>query len=277
MEKDSQDLSKVLDIKAEELILEALKVEFPRIGIEKFIVLSEELGVLLFPTDSKCHELEPIYLILIDPMDNTDNALMAFGGAIAITTAFIGEGENAEIVAAVVGDLARNEMFWAYQGQGKAFVDYGNGYQQTEPLEPNYCVHWKKTKLSSFNAKLNRFFKFCLKKTLIEQLDQDDARILLHHGGPLPICRVAAGDIDAVIEFDKGYKAIDYSGGLFIASKAKAKVKFLGSGPRDASHLVIGNGASFKEKLLNTLTRRQRFICAANDDVRKYCEQFFSY
>jgi len=275
MPKDPQDLSKVLDVEAEERLLTALPFHLKKIGIKEFIVLSEERGVLIYPEDSQYNGTGLIYLILIDPIDSTDLALMSFGGAVAVTAAFMSDGK-AEIVTAVVGDLTRNEIFWAVKGQDGAFVDYGND-KQTEKLQPNSSVPWEKIKLSSFSAKINRFEAFCSKKQLIQQLDKNEARVVLHHGGPLPVCRVAAGDIDAVVEFDKGYKAIDYSGALFLADKAGAKVKFYGENqPCDASHLVIGNGDTFKEKLLNTLIRRQRFICAANEVVLSYCKQFFS-
>lgn len=100
-----------------------------------------------------------------------------------------------------------SEIFWATNYEEDAYVEYP-GYC-LERLEPSNCADSWVALISNFSSKRNRILKWFGKRKFFDDLDDVTGRIWLHHGGPLPICRVAYGDIDAVVEFQKGYKLID--------------------------------------------------------------------
>lgn len=270
--KELNDLSREIDVKTEMFFLERLGMKLPAMGIEDFIVLTEERGVIYYSRNGNNYN-KPIYILNIDPIDSTDLAISGLGGAVSVSVAFM-KGKSAELVAAVVGDLMSREIYWAFNEINEAYIDFEEDLRssrRTERIKPNVDIPWDEVKLSSFAAKINRFSKFTCKKDLISVLNENSARIILHSGGPIPIVKTACGDIDAVVEFIKGYKAIDYAGGLFIAEKAGTKIRFFDNNfnieNKNASQLNICEGSNLEDSLLNTLKYRQRFIVAANETI----------
>jgi len=289
--KEADDATRRIDAETEERALAILREALPALGYEHFVVLSEERGVLVHPPRFDPSSARAVLLILIDPIDSTDLAVIAFGGAVALVAVELrlraepgpARIESGEILAAVVGAIATQEIYWAEKQQSGAFVDLGTGEQRsTETLAPDASTPREKIILSTVAAKLPRFKQFVAAFGRAggpgEILDANEARLLLHHGGPLPVTRVASGDIHLVLDPFKGYKCIDYAGALFIAAKAGCKCAcFAAKGQIDwaPDRLIIGGGTTLLDQLSATLTHRQRFLCASNADVLAYARDSF--
>ena len=110
----------------------------------------------------------------------------------------------------------------------------------------------------------------------LDRLDAEEARGIFHHGGPIPICRVASGDIDVAFDSLKGYKPIDYAGAVFLAGVAGCRCALPDALDWDPRLLVLPVGSSsLEDQLLKTLENRMRFICAANDAVLEHFKSEF--
>jgi len=268
LDDSPDDPSRVIDVETEGLLLKELKEALNHKGIERFVVLTEELGVAVSPPGSDPATWDTFPLLLVDPVDSTDLLLMGFGGAIAVTALWVRPGAAlADVVASVVVDLRGAEVFYARRGAG-AFVESArpDGTTATERLEPNRSSQWPAILLATFAAKVPRLLRLAAKTNLIQALNNHAARIVAHHGGPLIATRVASGDIDAAIEFSKGFKCIDY-GPCFVAQQAGTTVRIIDQ-PCGPSGLDIAtDGQTLKDRLLNTLKRRRKFVVAANDSI----------
>ena len=268
-DKPDDDRSKLIDIHSEARLLAILRIELCKIGVKRFAVLTEERGLLITISDAAWPWDGSFLLLLIDPIDSTDLFLMRFGGAIAITALWVRAGDAvATVLAAVVLDLLSGETFWADVSTDGASVDcpVSDGQWATEALVPGPSASWPAITVSTYAAKIPRLLRLLEKTGFLETLDMATARLVSHHGGSLPLCRVAAGDIAAALEFGKGYKCIDYVPGAYIAHKAGAGVH-ISDQPCGPERLDIALGATLDERLIETLTRRRRFVVAANQSV----------
>lgn len=282
-EKDSTDQTKDIDAAAEYRILQLLAERLD----PGFVVMTEERGILVSPVDFDPASQDSFRLLAIDPVDNTDLTTIGFGGAITLVAAEAhveGQGErarvaSAQILSTVICDMPRAEYYWAEKEQGGAFVDFQDaaGDQVTEPLRPDRTTQWPDITLSCVNAKIGRIRRLFADLGWMshggQRLDENRARCIFHHGGPLPMCRVASGDIHAAFDALKGYKPIDLAGGLFLASKADCRCRCFGDNTDDWSPeelIVAVDAPSIGDQLLRVFEQRHRFIVTANDSVMDY-------
>lgn len=288
--KEAADQTRRVDEEAETFLLGFLRERLQKAGYPGWVVLSEERGVLVSPASFDPSAVDRFLLVLIDPVDNTDLVINAFGGAICLIAAearMQGHGPGARMVCAAIrstaiADASRGEIYWAEEEQDGAFVDVDSAAGRgSERLEPDRSVTWQGITLSSVNTKVPRIRELLRRDWLDRkdrQLDPIESRCLFHHGGPLPVVRVASGDIHLAFDNVKGYKPIDLAGALFLANKAGCEIRCFDAsgGPWDPGRIVIPHGAScISDQLLATLRHRLRFSCAASKEISDYAEDVF--
>lgn len=231
--KGPADFVSAADLRAEKILHEELKKARPDYGF-----LMEERGT----ADSKGDEE---FRFIIDPLDGTTNFLHG----IPHWAISIGLEHKGEIVAGVIFDPTKNEMFWAEKGQG-AFHQH------------------KRLRVSSRQNMLDCVFATGMPaqtrgdyKTVMPQLMdvmRNSSGVRRFSAASLDLAYVAAGRVDGYWEYD--LKAWDTAAGVLMIKEAGGFVTAVtGNGdPVHGGSLVAANAvihADFR-KLLNSSLKK---------------------
>jgi len=107
----SSDISRLFDIKTEEILVNELSNEFP-----DFSIISEEIGEISKTKSSK--------FFIIDPVDGSFNFLKQIGGAGCSIALFDGKSKDLRnVIYGFVGNYITGEIFFARKDSG-VFLNY---------------------------------------------------------------------------------------------------------------------------------------------------------
>ena len=201
---EPQKISKIKDDKvtrfvdtiAEKICLKVLKKTKV-----SFMLISEESGI-------KTYGQNPKITVILDPLDGTDCAIR--GIPLCSVALSIHDYKSMETLAAAIGHPFTGKIFYATKD--KAFC---NG----EKIRPSLVKAIEKAFIVTYAAKPDRLVSLVKRKELIKKVG-----LLLNYGGPFNIAQVGSGEVDAFIEYEKGFKCIELAAGAHIAKVAGAIV-----------------------------------------------------
>jgi len=232
-EKDPDDETRRIDLIAEQEYITSLE---NNVGVP-YLLLTEEVGEI------EVGQSNPDLLVFVDPIDGTDLGIRKIP-LVATSICFYSRGLK-EFLSAVVGDIFTGTIYYASKSKPGAFVegvDFG-------PIRifPSTTKKLEDAFVSSFTIKPQRLLAFLDKKELISR-----SLRIFSNGGPLEICRVASGDVDALVEFTKGYTGYDLFPGAYILIKAGGVCRRLDNKPLEVKA---------------DINYRQTFISAATEEL----------
>jgi len=228
--KTEGDVTRRMDVIVEDFI----KNETISLGIPvRFI--SEECGILdLSPS--------PDFILFLDPIDGTDMAIRGY--PLCSISLSLHDIDTMKTMLAVIGDIFQKKIYYA--SKKGAFFKKQN---KITPLKPSTVRKIDDAMIVSYAAKSYRLLSLLDQKKLLSKV-----KLFFNYGGPLDIARVGEGTVDAFIEFEKGFKVIDYSAGIFIA-------KMAGAVATDLNGLEIN--------LPRELNSRQKFLVSCCEELHK--------
>ena len=242
-EKSDGDVTRNIDLVIEDLV----KKRTMSIGLPVQFI-SEECGVLdLSPS--------PDFVLVLDPIDGTDMAVRGY--PLCSVSLSLHHRDTMKPIIAVIGDIFQKKLYYA--SEKGAFVI---SRDKVVMLRPANTKQMEDAMLVSYAAKPYRLLSLLNQRELIEKV-----KLLFNYGGPMDIARVGAGTVDAFIEFDKGFKIIDYAAGIFIAKMAGAVVTDLNGTeiklPRDLEHrqkLLASCSEQLHQEILSSLDPKTKQI-----------------
>jgi myo-inositol-1(or 4)-monophosphatase len=221
-------ISRNLDIVAERAIIEPLV----HTGLS-FMLVSEDLPTTTYGSS-------PEYIVILDPIDGTELALRDLSGA--ISSLLILSYHTHEPLCSIVSDILMGRMYYTSIDQEGAYLD-------GQRVFPSRTKDLSKALLSIYAAKGDRLLGLSKESDLVRKANR-----IHNYGGALAIAQVGAGNIDAVVEYTKGFQNIDYGAALFFAERAGAFIRDLEGNPVRIS--------VEKEK-------RQKFIVSSTEELFK--------
>jgi fructose-1,6-bisphosphatase/inositol monophosphatase family enzyme len=263
--KAPDDETRRLDVRSERAALTLLARYLSALGYCFFIVVTEESGVLLWGSHDEYLNAGNVLIVFLDPVDSTHQALLRFGGcAVVLLAEAVANGagaarslRNPAILATAIATPG-GETFWAERGIDGAFVDFG---AQRLRLAPDSSVGVESAILSAVVYKPSRIVQFFNRLEWLELLGSR-SMVITHHGGPLPIAKVAAGEIHLVWDSVKGYAVSDLSPGMFIAAKAGCFCWADAPG-WSPFEIPLPRGGSICGQLNAALKDRYKFACSS--------------
>ena len=218
--KSAGDFVSKADIKAEEIIYEELSQARPNYGW-----IGEE--------SSEKHGRDPTRRWIVDPLDGTSNFLHGIPHwGISIGLEF-----KHEIIAGVIYDPIKDEMFTAEKGQGAWLNDrrirVSNRSNMIEMLFATGVPFGKREGLKNTLQELEKLMPKC-------------AGVRRQGAAALDLAYVAAGRLDGY--WEKGLMAWDIAAGILIAKEAGALVEAFNdplSSPLTAGSLICANNLIF--------------------------------
>jgi myo-inositol-1(or 4)-monophosphatase len=222
------DIQTIADLEAEKIVLKILSKEFP-----KYSILSEESG-------EKNKESENI--LIVDPLDGTNNFVLGipyFSVSIALL-------KNKTFVLGVVYNPILNQLYFAKKGGGAFFNNkklHVNKETQIENATVAYLTGYLTPKKINDN--------------LITSLDcLGVKRVLINWSPALDFCALAAGKIEAIINYKN--EIYHYAAGKLIAKEAGALItNFQGKEEREERNNVflVSNGSKIHREILRILNK----------------------
>ena len=211
------------DHEAEEVIIEAIKKEFPG-----HYVLSEEAGELV---------MDSTYKWIIDPIDGTVN----FANGIPICCVSIGLEHEGKMIMGAVYSPFLNEFYITEKGQG-AFLNDKKISVSTKDKVISSCLvtGFPYSYLDAPNGPLQVFEKFIRKGIPVRRLGS----------AAIDLCWVAAGRFDGFYEHK--LQAWDSAAGFLLVEEAGGKVTDFTGGEYSPyqPHILASNGLIHDELLL---------------------------
>jgi len=187
---------RLVDVIAERICLRTL-----RKTVSSFVFISEESGVETYGKD-------PRVAVILDPLDGTDCALR--GIPICSISLSIHKYETMKTIAAVVGHPFTKRVFYATST---------GAFCNNIPLRPSSTKALEEAFIVTYSSKADRLIALTKRQRLITATG-----MILNYGGPFNIAQVGSGDVDAFIEFAKGFRCVDFASGAYIAERAGAIV-----------------------------------------------------
>jgi fructose-1,6-bisphosphatase/inositol monophosphatase family enzyme len=268
--KSPEDRTKAIDQAAEKAIQDYLHDQLGGEGARPYYLVSEELGA------TKVVEPEvPVedrgttdLIIFVDPVDGTDTLIRGMDGAVLL--AFYHRNEK-KVLAAVVGEVRDPALYYASDSEEGAFRQPLDGdwndSGDPERLQPAPTQRLKEAHVACLINKRERFWPLARQQDeLVDALGQGGRLYSL--GGSLSLTRVAAGQLDAAVEFAKGFRDPDGLPGYYLCAKAGAILTDLDGEPFFGKDFAIDLGFSGSDvrARLENLERRQ-FIAASTREL----------
>jgi myo-inositol-1(or 4)-monophosphatase len=215
VEKSPLNLTKGIDVLAEELILATLEKKLvERLGLCPLVVFSEELGIRTLPPGAREEDAELV--VFIDPIDGTEFIESLQGGWCLVA---VYDRRANEVVCAVAGDIFFNRLYWARRSGEAEALDFitHSWFRLAGAPEPKGRLAG--ARVNFLTTKVSRYRAVAAQRRLLDALEETDGRINLSWGSNM-IIQVAAGYADAAVEFAKGFATYDLLPGLFIGLRA---------------------------------------------------------
>ncbi|MDP9379108.1 MAG: inositol monophosphatase [Chloroflexota bacterium] len=212
--KGPVDLVTQADVEAERVITGMLREAYPTYGF-----LAEEGGRSEGESDARW---------IIDPLDGTTNYAHGFP-AFAVSIALQRAGE---VVAGVVYDPVRDELFAAQRGQGATLNGQPLRVSETQELGRALLATGFPYDLGKLPAALELFGQFVAATQGVRRAGS----------AALDVCYVAAGRLDGY--YERGIWAWDIAAGSLILTEAGGTVSDFRGGPLDIEgrEMVATNG-----------------------------------
>lgn len=220
--KGEFDLVTKADRASEKLIVERLSARFPEHGI-----VAEEGGG---------HRSNSEYRWYVDPVDGTTN--FAHGYPVWNVTLALEKGE--EMIAGVIFDPTRNEMFRAGRGTGAYLNDRQMQVSAARRLEDSLVSTGFPTGNRAKNPNIHFY----------HQLAMSTHGVRRGGSAALDLAYVACGRLEAFWEF--GLKPWDLAAGRLLVEEAGGAVSDMLGAPHSighSAHLLTDNGAIHDEML----------------------------
>jgi fructose-1,6-bisphosphatase/inositol monophosphatase family enzyme len=195
--KSLDDQTKEIDSRALRIITDSLKSKLPA---TKALLVSEEnpIGEPLSTIDRL-----PDLLFIIDLIDNTDGAIH---GGVPFSAITVYCRAACKVIAAAIADPALRHIYYADDEIPNA-VRYAlndkPGTYNGITLTPNKTHDISGAYISIYTLKPTRLLLVSKAVKLLTALGENGRVECL--GGSVSLCRVAAGYIDAAVEFAKGF------------------------------------------------------------------------
>lgn len=224
--KSDGDVTRRVDIIVEDYI----KQKTIEIGLPvRFI--SEECGVVdLVPN--------PEYIMFLDPIDGTDIAVRGY--PLCSINLSLHKIDTMETILGIVGDIFQKKIYYA--DNNASYLKVG---EVVQTLKVSRTRELNKAFLVSYSGKSYRMLSLCKQQVLLGKIG-----LFLNYGGPLSIAKIGEGTVDAFIEFQKGFKVIDYAAGIHIAKMAGAIVTDL-----DGKEISLPRDLDTRQKFLVASTK----------------------
>ena len=217
--KGDYDLVTAADKASEKLIVERLKAEFP-----DYSIVAEEGGG---------QQVDSEYTWYVDPLDGTTN----FAHGFPVYNVSIGLEKGKELVAGIVYDPTRDEMFSAERGSGAFLNGERIRVSTTATLENALVATGFPSRRRHQNVNVHFYYQLAM----------------LTHGvrragaAAIDLCYVACGRLDAFWEF--GLNPWDMAAGIVLLEEAGGKTTNMFGKSADvrAPHLLTSNGVLHAE------------------------------
>ncbi|MCX6764518.1 MAG: inositol monophosphatase family protein [Candidatus Nealsonbacteria bacterium] len=227
--KDRQDVLTDADLRAEKIIINKIKSNFPDHNI-----ISEEKGE---------ENLKSEYTWIIDPLDGTKHYIRK----IPIFCVSIALQKKEEIIVGVVFFPAMNNLFYAEKGKGAFLNDKKIHVSRIKNLANSFIY----TELPNYKLSKKAFSRNHKK---LEKLFKKTYRVRAWGSGPLGLCYVASGGFESYIALNDGAKLWDIAAGAIIVKEAGGKVTNINGNKfiKKTIHLIASND-KVHDKLLKLL------------------------
>lgn len=192
----------------------------------------------------------PYYALFLDPVDGSDMAARGYPLCSIAMSLYNLDKMKPEI--SLIGDIGQGKLFCSYEGN--AFIYKNNNAKIPIKVAPYKVL--KDCMMVCYAAKPARLMKIFEQKNVFEKVG-----LFLNYGGPMDIARVGEGTVDIFLEFQKGFKSIDFVAGIDIAEKAGAVVTDLQGNP-------------FQVKI--DLDSRQKFLVSTNKEIHNQILELLS-
>jgi myo-inositol-1(or 4)-monophosphatase len=260
--KAETNLTKGVDLEAEDLILDSLLRKLPKMkAIDTMAVFSEERGILTYPESLDPNAAD--WVAFIDPVDGTEFVETLQGGWCLLA---LYNRQLDRVEAAVAGDIFLNRLYWASHSGPAECIDFVTHSWFKLDGGPSPRKEVAGARINFLTTKVDRFLAVAQQKRLLEAMKPSDGRINLSWGSNT-IIQVAAGYADAAVEFDKGFATYDILPGLFIGEKAGLTILDLNGNPLSSQLNVADVFAAWTTD--SKKPRRTKFVAAKEPELAR--------
>jgi myo-inositol-1(or 4)-monophosphatase len=219
--KGDFDLVTEADLASEKLVLERLRTRFPSHGI-----VAEESGA---------HEGTSEYRWYVDPLDGTTNFAHSFP-AFCISIALEKSGE---LIAGVVHDPLRDEVFTAERGAGAYLNHRRIRVSKTARLADSLVATGFPSRKRHESVNVHFFHQMAMETHGVRRAGS----------AALDLAYVASGRLDAFWEF--GLSSWDMAAGVLLVTEAGGARSDMQGGPHGlpSPHVLVDNGLIHEEIL----------------------------
>lgn len=252
--KSLDDQTKEVDSLALKLIIEKLRSYLPG---TKALLVSEEnpIGEPLSSTTGL-----PELIFLIDPIDNTDGAIH---GAVPFSAISVYSRTTNSVIAAAVADPALRQIYYADEETPAAGypLHAKPGDDASIPLTPTKKSEIEGAYLCIYTLKPARLLLVSKAEKLLTALGASGRVECL--GGAVSLCRVAAGYVDAAVEFAKGFQAYDLFPGAYILQQAGG----ICAKPDGMKRVELRLNFSHQAEIKDAVRQRRLFIGTGTNEL----------
>src|SRR5436190_1916424 len=220
--KGEFDLVTEADRASERLVIERLRTHFPTHGI-----VAEEGGG---------HESPSEFRWYVDPLDGTTN----FAHSFPMFNVTLGLERAGEIIAGVVFDPIRGEMFTAERGSGAWLNNRRIHVSQTARLADSLESTGFPSRKRHHNVNIHFYHQVAMASHGVRRTGS----------AAIDLAYVASGRLDAFWEF--GLKPWDMAAGTLLVTEAGGQVSDMGGAPHrltSSEHVLVDNGALHEQVL----------------------------
>lgn len=215
-----------VDKKSEEIIIETLQKDFP-----DFDILAEESGA----SSTKNSE----FMWVIDPLDGTTN----FTHGLPIFSVSIGLIKGNEVIAGVVYDPTRDQLFSAEKGKGAFLNGKRISVSKTKDIKKSLLV-------TGFPYNVEENPDFCFERFVI--MTQNSRAVRRLGSAALDFAYVAAGIFDGFWEVK--LNPWDIAAGLLLVNEAGGKVtNFKGEDSDIFNPQILASNGQIHNKMIELL------------------------
>jgi len=219
--KGEFDLVTEADRASERLVVERLRSHFPSHGI-----VAEEGGG---------HESASEYRWYVDPVDGTTN----FAHSFPIFNVTLGLEHAGEMVAGVIYDPIRQEMFMAERGAGAYLNHRRIRVSGVNRLEDSLASTGFPSRRRHHNINIHFYYQMAMASHGVRRTGS----------AAIDLAYVACGRLDIFWEF--GLKPWDMAAGTLLVREAGGAVSDMGGAPHrlTSEHVLVDNGALHEQTL----------------------------
>ncbi|MDI9619410.1 MAG: inositol monophosphatase family protein [Candidatus Nezhaarchaeota archaeon] len=204
------DVSRVIDMEAENAIVEVLKER-----LRDFTLISEESGFKEFGRGG--------YFVVVDPIDGSTNAVRGYPACSSAVA--IAEGRTLkDIAAAGVMNLVTGDIYYAERGAGSYLNNVKVKAREQDKIEDAF-IAFELNIRGLINGYVSR----------IADLIERAKHVRLIGSDALELCFIASGTSDAFLDLRGFLRAPDFAASAFIVSESGGVVTDAGGSELDCS------------------------------------------